>query len=159
MPVPKTFTPQNAGGEAYTTDPNGNVRIYRVGDRSVARDWLSRRRKGAGGNFPGLAATDLNDWALKQSSYGSESEGIADNPFISVATDPDALFDNGEGWVQKILQTVPTLGVFVVPPGSLYRPSPTKLISRHETEWLYYDSAAPITDYLESWSANPRRVI
>ncbi len=157
MPAPKTFTPANATGETFQVDPNGNVYAYRFGDQNQAWDWLSRRRQAANGNFPQPTPTELNDWALKQSSYGSQSEGIDDNPFISVATDYESLYSNGEGWVQKILQSVPTLGVFLVPPGSLYRPSPTKSISKMETEWLYYDGQAPIGNYVQSWQANPKR--
>jgi hypothetical protein len=74
-----------------------------------------------------------------------------------VATDYNALYDNGESWVQKILQTVPTLGVFIVPFNTLYRPSPTKLISKQETEWLYFDGNNPITAYLSQWQNNPKR--
>ena len=157
MPTPKTFAPANAAGEAYRTEPNGEVWVYRFGDQNQAWDWLSRKRQGAGGNFPAPTANDLNDWALKQSSYGSSSEGIEGNPFISVATDFESLYANGEGWVQKILQSVPTLGVFLVPPGALYRSSPTKLISKSETEWLFYDGGAPITQYVQEWRDNPKR--
>jgi hypothetical protein len=159
MPTPKTFTPAHAAGETFSVDPNGDVYVYRFGDQGQARDWLSRRRQAANGNFALPTANDLNDWALKQSSYGSQSEGVANNPFISVATDYESLFTNGEGWVQKILQSVPTLGVFLVPAGSLYRPSPTKSISKMETEWLYYDGQAPITDYVDSWQANPKKTV
>lgn len=157
MPAPKTFTPQAAANEQFRTDPHGNVYIYRFGDQHNPLDWLSRRRQSAAGNFVAPPANDLNDWALKQSSYGSQSENVADNPFISVATDFESLYANGEGWVQKILQTVPTLGVFLVPAASLYRPSPTKSISRMETEWLYFDGAAPISTYLQEWRDNPKR--
>ncbi|MDF8263556.1 hypothetical protein [Luteipulveratus flavus] len=156
MPAPKTFSAANAAGESFRTGAGGAVYIYRFGDQNVGRDWLSRKRQGAGGNFPAPAANTLNDWALKQSSYGSQSEGIADNPFISVATDYDELYNHGEGWVQKILQTVPTLGEFLVPPATLYRPSPTKLISKSETEWLFYDGDHPIADYLVGWQVNPK---
>jgi hypothetical protein len=157
MTAPKTFTPVIAAGEQFRTDPHGNVYVYRFGDQGAAWDWLSRRRQAANGNFPQPVPNDLNDWALKQSSYGSQSEGVANNPFISVATDFESLYANGEGWVQKILQTVPTLGVFLVPPGSLYRPSPTKSISKMETEWLYYDGVAPINNYVQEWRANAKR--
>ncbi|RCK69438.1 hypothetical protein DT076_11180 [Desertihabitans brevis] len=155
MPAPKTFSPEAAVGESFRLDASGRVYVYRFGDRSKGIDWLSRRRQGAGGGFPRPGPEELNDWALKQSSYGSSSENVADNPFLSVATDPDALYAHGEGWVQKILEAAPTLGVFLVPAGALFRPSPTKLISRSETEWLYYDGDAPITDHLEEWLANP----
>lgn len=158
MPAPKTFTREAAGDEPFRMADNDHVYVYRFGDEHTAHDWLSRRRQAAGGNFPAPPPNELNDWALKQSSYGSQSENAEDNPFISVATDYETLYENGEVWVQGILRTVPTLGVFLVPAGTLYRPSPTKSISKMETEWLYYDGGAPITAHLQEWRANPKRV-
>lgn len=158
MPAPKNFTALNATGETFQLSGSGMVVVYRFGDQSVAHDWLSRKRQAHGGSFPRPSPSELNDWALKQSSYGSQSENVADNPFISVATDFETLYANGEVWVQKILQQAPTLGVFAVPFATLFRPSPTKSISRMETEWLYYDGDHEIGHYATEWRANPKRV-
>ena len=158
MTSPKNFSKDNAKDERFELDPHkpDHVIIYRFGDRSKDHDWLSRRRQ-KHGDFGRPSANELNDWAIKQSSYGSKSEGIEDNPFLSVATDYKTLFDHGEGWVQTILREVPDLAVFSAPFGDLYRPSPTKLISKQETEWLYYDGSSPILHKLVKWVANPYR--
>lgn len=153
--MPKTFSQSNAAGESYQLSGIDKVIVYRFGNRDHSFDWLSRKRQTMGGNFPMLSQSKLNDWAIKQSSYGSQSENAQDNPFISVATDYGVLYRNGEGWVQKIIQSTPHLGVFAVPFSALYRPNPTKLISKQETEWLYYDGDNPITDYLIEWRDNP----
>jgi hypothetical protein len=156
VPLPKNFSPVIAGNEPFHLAPGtNNVYVYRFADQAVANDWLSRKRQASNGGFARPANSVLNDWAIKQSSYGSKAEGIADNPFLSVATDYNTLFANAEIWVQKILKTAPTLGVFVVPYTTLFRPSPTKLISIQETEWLFYDGDNPLTSYLGQWLANP----
>ncbi|WP_211102394.1 hypothetical protein, partial [Azospirillum brasilense] len=117
MPSPKTFSTANATGERYTLDPAkpGHVLVYRFADKAKATDWRSRRRNTVGGGFAKPSDSVLNDWALKQSSYGSQSENANDNPFLSVATDYEALYGRAEGWVKKILETAPDLGVFSVP--------------------------------------------
>jgi hypothetical protein len=158
MTAPKTFSEDNASGERYELDRNNrdHVIVYRFGDQHKDRDWLSRRRQ-KHGDFGPLPASELNDWALKQSSYGSQSEDIENNPFLSMATDYESLFKNGEGWVQKILEGVPDLGIFSAPFADIYRPSPTKLISKQETEWLYYDGRSPLLHKLVKWVDNPFR--
>jgi hypothetical protein len=131
------------------------VLVYRFGDRNKAIDWLSRRRQKENGSFTKPKDSALNDWALKQSSYGSQSENVEENPFISVATSYETLYNDGEVWVQKILKEVPHIGVFSVPFDELYRPRPTKLISKKETEWLYYDGTNAIMTYFKEWKDNP----
>ncbi|MEM9453038.1 MAG: hypothetical protein AAGF11_02580 [Myxococcota bacterium] len=159
MPQPKIFSVSNAGAENYTLDLNraDHVIIYRFGNSTVERDWLSRMRQTNRGGFTVSSGATLNEWALKQTSYGSNSEGIQSNPFLSVATSYDDLFAYGEGWVQEILKQVPHLGVFSVPFTSVYRPRPTKLISRQETEWLYFDGDAELLSTLVEWRDNPYR--
>jgi len=157
MPSPKTFSTANVTGERYTLDPAkpGHVLVYRFADKAKATDWRSRRRNTVGGGFAKPSDSVLNDWALKQSSYGSQSENSNDNPFLSVATNYEVLYDRAEGWVKKILETAPDLGVFSVPYDKLYRPSPTKPLSKEESEWLYYDGDAELVSYLKTWAANP----
>ncbi|WP_414447868.1 hypothetical protein AB4851_14920 [Burkholderia sp. 22PA0099] len=146
MPTPKNFSPITANGETYTLDPArpNHVILYRFGNAAVPRDWLSRMRQAHPGGFPMLSPPALNEWALKQTSYGSQAEGIEGNPFVSVATSYQALYDHGEGWVQKIIQNTPNLVSFSAPFNMVFRPSPTKLISKSETEWLYYDGVTPM---------------
>lgn len=157
MPAPKNFSVENADEEAYIIDNNHPTHVicYRFGDRTKDNDWLTAKRRETGGDFvlPGDIA--LNDWALKQSSYGSKSEGAKDNPFLSIATDYASCFQNGEGWVQEIIRNVPDMGVFSIPFELVYRPSPTKSISKMETEWLYCDSVSTITTHLVEWRVNP----
>ncbi|WP_080002568.1 hypothetical protein [Burkholderia ubonensis] len=146
MAKPKNFSPANAEGENYELDPKRpeHVIVYRFGNKDIPHDWLSRKRQEAGGNYPRPSDQDLNDWALKQSSYGSSSENAQDNPFLSVATSYTDLFNNGEVWVQKILEKAPNLVKLSVPFATVFRSSPTKLISKSETEWLYYDGDASL---------------
>lgn len=157
MPNPKNFSVENAEDETFQLDPNDNTRvlIYRFGDRTKPRNWSSWKRTESNGNFMRPSNSELNDWAIKQSSYGSKSENAKDNPFISVATDPASLYNNGEIWVQQILQETPDMGVFSVPFDRLFRPSPTKSVSKMETEWLFYDGDDSLTDYLVGWQVNP----
>lgn len=156
---PKTFSPLEAGTERYQLDPNqaDRVFLFRFGNSMVDRDWRSRKRQASGGGFPMVSDSELNQWAILQSSYGSSSEGIENNPYLSMATSYLDLFHNGEGWVQSILCGVPHLGVFSVPFKYVYRPRPTKGISKMETEWLYYDGDRLLLDYLVEWRANPYR--
>lgn len=159
MGNPKTFSTFEAGAERYTLDPNraDHVFLFRFGNRTVDRDWRSRKRQGSGGGFPMVSGSLLNEWAIKQTSFGSNSEGIEENPYLSMATSYQDLFDNGEVWVQNILRGTPHLGVFSVPFTYVHRPKPTKSISRAETEWLYYDGDRLLLDYLVEWRANPYR--
>jgi hypothetical protein len=53
---------------------------------------------------------------------------------------------------------VPTLARFSVPFTQVFRPSPTKSISKMETEWLVLDDIAPLGSYQPHWAANPYRV-
>ncbi|TWA62101.1 hypothetical protein FBZ82_116114 [Azospirillum brasilense] len=157
MPNPKNFSAMNAAGERYGLDPHraDHVLVYRFADKAKATDWRSRRRNTVGGGFAKPSDSALNDWAIKQSSFGSQSENSNDNPFVSVATDYETLYARAEGWVKKILETAPDLGVFSVPYDKLYRPSPTKPLSKEETEWLYYDGDVELMADLQSWLANP----
>ncbi|MFC5356258.1 hypothetical protein [Azospirillum himalayense] len=157
MPSPKTFSTATAAGERYTLDPAkaGQVLVYRFADKAKATEWRSRRRNTVGGGFAKPGDSSLNDWAIKQSSFGSQSENSNENPFVSVATDYETLYARAEGWVKKILEAAPDLGVFSVPYDKLYRPSPTKPLSKEETEWLYYDGNTELETYLQSWVANP----
>lgn len=157
MPSPKNFSANNAANEAYALDPQDNTKVlvYRFGDRTKPRNWSSWKRTASEGDFDRPSNSTLNDWAIKQSSYGSKSENAKDNPFISVATDHASLYENGEVWVQDILEKTPDMGVFSVPFDLLFRPSPTKLVSKTETEWLFYDGDDSMTDYLVRWEDNP----
>jgi hypothetical protein len=157
MPTPKNFSAMNAGNENFIIDPNNvnDVILFRFGDRNKPGNWASTRRSAAAGNFARPSNTDLNDWAIKQSSYGSSSENNADNPYLSVVTSYADLFAHGEGWVQNILRAVPDLARFSVPFARVFRPSPTKLISKQETEWLYYDGDATLLSCLTGWQVNP----
>ncbi|OYD80855.1 hypothetical protein [Azospirillum brasilense] len=157
MPKPKNFSVENAAGERFQLDASqpGHVLVYRFADKAKATDWKSRRRNTTGGGFAKPSDAVLNDWAIKQSSFGSQSENTNDNPFLSVATDYETLYARAEGWVKKILETAPDLGIFSVPYDKLYRPSPTKPLSREETEWLYYDGDDELETHLASWAANP----
>ncbi|MCA9655042.1 MAG: hypothetical protein H6712_27430 [Myxococcales bacterium] len=159
MPSPKTFSVLEAANEPYDLDVNhaDRVILYRFGNRTMDWDWLSRKRQANGGAFATPPGTLLNEWALKQSSFGSNSEGIQDNPYLSMATSYQRLFDQGEGWVQDILRSVPHLGVFSVPFRYVHRPRPTKSISKMETEWLYYDGDEELLGYLVEWRDNPYR--
>jgi hypothetical protein len=65
------------------------------------------------------------------------------------------LFAHGEVWVQNILRAVPDLAHFSVPFARVFRPSPTKLISKQETEWLYYDGDATLLSCLTAFQVNP----
>jgi hypothetical protein len=148
MANPKNFSQLTAYGETYTLDPDNanHVILYRFGNAAVPRDWLSRMRQAHPAGFPMPSLVALNDWALKQTSFGSQSEGIEGNPFVSVATSYQTLYEHGETWVQKILQSAPNLVSFSAPFDMVFRPSPTKLISKAETEWLYYDGVTPMLD-------------
>jgi len=157
MPDPKIFSTANAGDEAYELVGIDKVKLYRFGDDTVSVDWLSRARQAAGGTFTRPGKVKLNEWALLQSSYGSKSVSVGTgvNPFLSVATSYAALFKNGEPWVQKIITGTPNLAVFTVPFTVVFRPSPTKSISKMETEWLYLDDAHDIKHYLTEMRVNP----
>ncbi len=156
MPKPKNFSPANAEQGNFKLAANDHVYVYRYGNWDESNNWSSRRRsKNNGNGFPKPSDGDLNDWALKQSSYGSESEGIENNPFISVATSFDVLKNKGDVWVQKIVETAPHIGEFKVPYSSLFRPSPTKLISKEETEWLYFDGEKKIKENECQKRSNP----
>lgn len=158
MPAPKTFATATPDKEPYELTDEGLVIIYRFGNQAVDRDWLSRRRQAEhGNNYDKPPDSELNNFALEQTSYGREAANIAGNPFLSVATSQAQLFTNSEGWVQKILTQVPTVGTFAIPQTSLYRPSPTKPLSKGETEWLYLDCDAAITAHLIRWLPNPYR--
>jgi len=157
MPNPRNFSVLNANGENYVIDPMdpAKVKLYRFGDRNKPQNWLSPRRQANNGNYPRLSNADLNDWAIKQCSYGSASENAQDNPFLSMATSYADLFQNGEVWAQGILRQVPDLGEFSVPFDRVYRSSPTKTISKMETEWVYYDGGEPLLNWLVNFIANP----
>jgi hypothetical protein len=155
MPDPKMFSAVEAAGEAFQIDPAvpGNVIAYRFGRRNVADDWLSPLRRATGGGFP--QPLNWNEIALLQTSYGSKAETAAGNSFLSIATDHASLFNNGEVWVQNIIRETPDLGQFSIPFAAVRRPRPTKLISKQETEWLFYDGNNPLLNYLVAWLANP----
>lgn len=157
MPAPKTFATDPPEDEQFERTDDGHVIIFRFGNQAVDRDWLSRRRQAARGDYLKPTNDELNNLALEQTSFGREAANIEQNPFLSVATSAESLFTNCEVWVQRILETVPTLARFAIPAGDLYRPRPTKPLSTRETEWLYLDAEAPITDHLLEWLPNPYR--
>jgi hypothetical protein len=161
MTKPKNFTSAGAPPEPFKLDPSdpNRVLIYRFGDRNNPSNWQSGKRKSAGGDFPMPSDDKLNDFALKQTSFGFQSDEGSELPFLSVATDIDWLKKNGESWVEKLLAAVPDYGTFSVPFKYVYRPSVTKSISKQETEWLYYDGEKPIShsDWKPVWQPNPFR--
>lgn len=137
---------------------NDRVVVYRFGNRASNADWESYPRQT---NTLQNCPTDdgkLNDLALKFTSFGKQSDESKISPFLPVVTDPKTFNEKCESWVQKILAGSPDLGVFGVPFTELVRPSPTKLISKDETEWLFYDANARITTYLIQWRPNPYKV-
>lgn len=151
----KTFGHNNATGEKYELSEDGTkVKVYRFGDQGKQWDWESKNRWNNDHN--GFQEPNsLNDWAIKQSSFGSGSENAGQNPLISVATDPDSLRKSNDPWVQKILNESPDLRVMEVPPESLIRPKPTKPISKEETEWMFYDGDSSMNNFHSEWRPNP----
>ncbi|MFZ0710111.1 MAG: hypothetical protein WAM53_08745 [Terrimicrobiaceae bacterium] len=160
MPNPKNFAPNNAVNENYVIDANNpaNVILYRFGDRNKPLDWLSRKRQANHGNYVRPSDSELNDWAILQCSYGSKSENAENNPFLSTATNYADLFQNGEIWVQGILRQVPDVAEFSVPFDRVFRSSPTKTISKTETEWVYYDGDEELLHWLVRFIDNPYKV-
>lgn len=132
-----------------------NLKVYRFGDRGKAYDWTSPKRQSQGGNFQ--RPQNLNGLALSQVRFGRKGAVGADTPFVSVATNFQALHDNGEAWVQNLLTVVPDLGVFVVPFATVMRPGINSHATKVETEWLFYDGDSALLDYLQEWRPNPYR--
>jgi RHS repeat-associated protein len=150
----KTFGKDTAAGEKYELSADGTkVKIYRFGDQKQEWDWESRNRQDSNGNF--AEPSDLNSWAIKQSSFGSGSENPTKNPFISIATDHESLSHSSDPWVQKIVKESPDLRVMEVPPEMLVRPRPTKPLSKTETEWLFYDGDNSMGQFHSEWVPNP----
>ncbi|MBP2330551.1 RHS repeat-associated protein [Kibdelosporangium banguiense] len=151
----KTFGKDTAGNEKYELSEDGTkVKIYRFGDQSKPYDWESKSRWNNDHN-DFTQPDDLNSWAIKQSSFGSGSEGANKNPFISIATDPGSLAKSNDPWVQKIVKESPDVRVMEVPAELLVRPRPTKPISKEETEWLFYDGDYKMSDFHKEWQPNP----
>ncbi|GAB6909790.1 conserved hypothetical protein [Desulfosarcina cetonica] len=156
------FGSENAAGRTCTrviwdnedgSTEYDNLKIYRFGDRGKSYDWTSPERQKTNGNFARPSDFRLNQMALSQVRFGRG--GIDTGPFVSVATSHEALHSSHDPWVQKILQSAPDLGVLVVPFATLMRPSINSEATKKETEWLYFDGGAPLTDYLQSWLPNP----
>lgn len=144
-----------AGRTATVVPPGDFVLVYRFGDSNHPQDWSSPRRASTGGNFPRPTDNELFDEAHLQTHFGRNSTSGNNAPFVSVAISHECLRDNGEGWVQGILENVPHMGIFRVPFASLFRPSPISSATRQETEWLYFDGDVPIQNYLLQFIANP----
>lgn len=139
------------------TSTYDNLIVYRFGNRATAWDWTSPKRQAQGGNFARPSDTKLNQLALSQVRFGRKGVAANDTPFVSVATNYEALYNHGEAWVQKLLKVVPDLGVFVVPFATVMRPGINSHATKVETEWLYYDGDNPLLDYLDEWRTNPYR--
>ncbi len=159
------FAAENAPGPNATRvifdNPDGSttydaLRVYRFGDRSKDYDWTSPRRQ-AEGDFARPTDQALNGLALSQVRFGRKGAVGKDTPFVSVATNYVALYQNGEPWVQQLLTKVPDLGVFVVPFATVMRPAINSHATKSETEWLYYDGAQALTAFLQQWRVNPYR--
>jgi RHS repeat-associated protein len=150
----KTFGKDTASGEKYELSADGTkVKIYRFGDKDKSYDWESRSRQEHQGDFS--EPSDMNSWAIKQSSFGSGSDNPTKNPFISIATDHETLSHSSDPWVQKIVKESPDLRVMEVPPEALIRPRPTKPLSKAETEWMFYDGDGAMNKYHSTWLPNP----
>ncbi|MEY4766805.1 MAG: hypothetical protein RI907_3478 [Pseudomonadota bacterium] len=159
------FSKENSGGShnctrvIWDTDDGGtsydNIKIFRFGNKGVAWDWTSPKRQGVQGNFPRASDPTLNGLALSQVRFGRKGAVGPETPFVSVATNYQALYENGEPWVQELLKCVPDLGVFIVPFDTLMRPGINSHATVKETEWLYYDGGAPLLSYLHKWLPNP----
>lgn len=134
-----------------------NLKVFRFGDRGKDYDWTSPKRQGQRGNFARPTNMQLDGLALSQVRFGRKGAVGADTPFISVATNYEALYQHGEPWVQELLKNVPDLGVFVVPFNEVMRPGINSHATRTETEWLFYDGNAALLTYLHQWLPNPYR--
>lgn len=158
------FTTENLNADNCTrviwdnddgTTAYDNLRIFRFGDKGKDYDWTSPKRQGEGGNFERPSNNRLNSLALSQVRYGRKGQLGKETPFVSVATNYEALYENGEPWVQKLLAKVPNLGVFDVPFETVMRPGINSHATKTETEWLYYDGDTALLDYLTHWETNP----
>ncbi len=138
-------------------DKPNTIKTFRFAKINKREDWLSQRRNANLDDPPGPGS--MNSIALGH--RGGLRHGLARqdpsmaSPFISVATDWEALHDASEGNVMKIIEGADHLVEFHTPKHYLFRPVPCSSNSLKETEWLYFDYPEYIGNFLVAIYHNP----